>query len=152
MLIPLFLIPILAGLIAQGLKPLLNKHWYAELTERGRKIPRYGGMPSAHTAFATSLATVVGLADGFASATFAIAAAIVIFVLDDALRMRIFLSRHGQALSQLVDRLPAAERAQYPYLEARLGHAPREVVAGAVLGVALSLSIVFLFKAGVLTK
>src|SRR5688572_16552884 len=101
MTLPLFLIPILAGLIAQALKPLLNKQWYAQLDPDGRKIPRYGGMPSAHTTFIFSLATVVGMVDGFTSTTFAIAAVLVILVMDDALRMRIFLSRHGLALSQL---------------------------------------------------
>lgn len=131
----LFLVPVVVGLLAQAVKPLLNKQWYAHLTEGGKKIPRYGGMPSAHTAFATSLVTVAALTEGVGSPLFVIAVALLIFVLDDALRMRIFLSRHGEALQRLVDRLPEGERRQFPHLEDRLGHKLTEVVAGAILGI-----------------
>jgi acid phosphatase family membrane protein YuiD len=135
---PLFLVPVLVGLIAQSLKPLFNKQLYAQLEAGGHQIPRYGGMPSAHTAFAFSLATVIAMTQGFNSADFAIAATAVIFIVDDALRMRIFLSRHGEALHRLVDRLPAAEQKDFPYLEKRLGHKTSEAIAGAILGIVLS--------------
>lgn len=147
MVFPLFLIPILVGLVAQSLKPLLNKQLYTQLEEGGHQIPRYGGMPSAHTAFAFSLATVIGMVQGIYSADFAIAATAVIFILDDALRMRIFLSRHGEALHKLVDKLPAAERKDFPYLEKRLGHKASEAVAGAVLGILLSWVLMTLVQA-----
>ncbi len=135
---PLFLIPIIVGVVTQSLKPFLNKKWYAQLTEGGQKIPRYGGMPSAHTAFATSLATLAALSDGLMSMTFAITVSLVIFVLDDALRMRIFLSRHGEALHRLVHRLPKEEQRSFPYLEARLGHKLPEVLIGAAIGIILT--------------
>ena len=146
MSLPLFLIPVLVGLAAQSLKPLLNKQWYAQLGEGGKKIPRYGGMPSAHTAFAFSLATLIAWTDGVMSTSFAIAASIVIYVLDDALRMRIFLSRHGQALDLLVKKLPVKQQEDFPYLETRLGHKGREVTAGAVLGTVLTLVVLWLLS------
>ena len=139
MILPTFLIPIITGLIAQGLKPWLNKRWYAVINDEGHKIPRYGGMPSAHTAFAASLATVLAVIDGFASTGFAIAIAALILILDDALRMRIFLGRHGLALHKLVRKLPPAEQAEFPYLETRLGHKVPEVIAGGLLGIIVSL-------------
>jgi acid phosphatase family membrane protein YuiD len=139
MILPLFLIPVVVGLLTQAIKPLINKQWYAELDAAGKKIPRYGGMPSAHTSFAFSLATVVGFTDGITSTTFAITASMVIFVLDDALRMRLFLSRHGLALRQLITKLPLSEQEQYPYLESRLGHRLSEVIVGALIGIGLSL-------------
>lgn len=142
---PLFLIPILAGLLAQSLKPFLNKKWYATLQEEGKHIPRYGGMPSAHTAFATSLATVVALNDGFYSVTFMIAVSLVIYILDDALRMRIFLSRHGMALQKLVSHLPQEEQKEYPYLEARLGHKGKEVIVGGIIGILFTFAMWFLY-------
>lgn len=140
----LFLIPILCGLIAQGLKYFFNKRFYSELRIAGQRIPRYGGMPSAHSAFAFSLATVVAAADGVNSGSFAIASAAVIFIMDDALRMRLFLSRHGLALHKLIHRLPAAEQQDYPYLETRLGHKVPEVIAGAVLGIISALAFLAL--------
>lgn len=142
MTLPFFLIPILVGLVTQASKPFLNRHFYAQLEAEGRKVPRYGGMPSAHSAFAFSLATVVLMIDGIYSTTFVIAAAGLIAVLDDALRMRIFLSSYGQALHRLVERLPAEERAQFPYIEARLGHKVQEVIVGGLIGVVLSILIV----------
>lgn len=144
MTLPIFTIPILCGLVAQAIKPLINKQWYATISPDGKRLPRYGGMPSAHSSFAFSIATVVGLSDGIMSSTFAIAVAILILILDDALRMRIFLSRHGQALRRLIQKLPKEERATYPYLESRLGHKPLEVVAGGALGTLLSVGLFYL--------
>jgi acid phosphatase family membrane protein YuiD len=143
MTLPLFTIPILCGLLAQALKPLINKQWYAMISPDGKRLPRYGGMPSAHSAFAFSIATVVGLTDGVMSSTFAIAVAILVLILDDALRMRIFLSRHGLALRRLIQKLPKEERATYPYLESRLGHKPLEVVVGGIIGVVLSVGLFY---------
>lgn len=140
---PLFLIPIAVGLLTQALKPLLNQHFYAELDSEGRKVPRYGGMPSAHTAFAVSLVTVVGWVDGVSTTSFALAAALLILILDDALRMRMFLGHYGRALYQLIAKLPAQERAAFPYLERRLGHKPVEVIVGAVVGGIFSSVLLF---------
>lgn len=145
MSLPLFLIPIVAGLVAQVLKHALTSDWHIHPAGEGY-LPRYGGMPSAHTAFAFSLATLVALTDGMASTPFAITAALVIFVLDDALRMRIFLGHHGQALSRLISKLPAAERDQYPQLETHLGHKPAEVIVGALLGIGLTVVIMFFLR------
>lgn len=148
MLFPPFLIPIICGLVAQALKPLLNGEWYAILPDEGRRIPRYGGMPSAHAAFGFSIATVVAIVDGIHSGSFVIAVALVILILDDALRLRLFLGRHGEALHKLVARLPDSERTGYPYLETRLGHKAHEVVAGAALGIGLSIALLFLLDSG----
>ena len=136
--LPVFLIPMLVGLSAQAAKPFFNRKWYARLKPEGRVLPRYGGMPSAHTAFAAAIATTVGWVDGIGSGSFVIAAALAILILDDALRLRIFLSRHGEALARLVARLPAKEQKDFPYLESRLGHKPVEVVVGAIWGFLLS--------------
>lgn len=129
----------LSGLTAQALKPVLNRQWYNKLDRRGRRLPRYGGMPSAHAAFVVSVATVVGMEAGITSVAFVIAAAMVILVFDEALRMRIFLSQHGLILKELVKLLPEKERRGLPYLESRLGHKPIEVAAGSLIGIAVSL-------------
>src|SRR5690349_17348705 len=135
MSLPLFLIPMLVGLVTQAVKHWFNKRWYAQIDKSGQKIPRYGGMRIAHTALISSLATSVGLTDGFMSGDFAIAAVLVIIVLDDALRMRIFLGRYGAALRRLIKKLPAEEQNQFPYLETRLGHKVPEVIVGALIGI-----------------
>jgi len=134
-MIPLFIIPIAVGVFAQFLKKFFNRRYLSNIKLQGVPLPRYGGMPSAHTAFAFSLLTLVYLVEGLDSIFFAMAVAATIFILDDALRMRIFLGRHGLALNRLIKRLPEAERVDFPHLERRLGHTPWEVLAGAALGV-----------------
>ncbi len=142
--LPLFLVPIFVGLATQAMKPLLNKGWAEHYRYEIKFLPRYGGMPSAHTSFAFSIATVVAMSEGLNSAMFAIAVVVVIFILDDALRMRIFLGRHGQSLIRLISKLPKEERVKYPHLETQLGHKPKEVAAGAVVGTVLTI-IVMIF-------
>ncbi len=146
MQIPLFLIPIIVGTSAQALKHVFNRHMTSNIKMGGVSMPRYGGMPSAHTAFAMSLVTLVGLADGVLTTTFAITVAGAIFILDDALRMRIFLERHGRAVSQIIQGLPKEERKAFPKLETRLGHKPIEVIAGAAFGLVFTFFLYILFQ------
>lgn len=135
MIIPLFLIPVFIGTFAQFLKRFFNKRYLSEITVSGIHMPRYGGMPSAHTAFVLSLLTTVALTDGVYSSLFAVTTAMTIFILDDALRMRIFLGRHGQALRHLIQKLPKTAQKDFPMLETRLGHTLPEVITGGAVGV-----------------
>lgn len=136
--LPVLIVPIVVGATAQFLKKFFPGNKHSGLTLQGISIPRYGGMPSAHTAFVFSLLTTILLTDGLYSAAAAIAVASTIFIIDDALRMRIFLEKHGQALNKLIQKLPSDEQASFPQLESRLGHKPTEVFAGAVLGVVMT--------------
>lgn len=145
MTFPLFLIPILAGLVAQALKPVFTRDHRDEQAQTLDPRPRYGGMPSAHIAFVTSLAAVAGLAAGVASALFAIAVAMFIFVLDDALRLRIFLGRYGVALRRLLERTPPEARKDLPPIEWRMGHTVPEVLGGMAVGLFVTL-LVLLFE------
>ncbi|MBI1833299.1 MAG: divergent PAP2 family protein [Candidatus Andersenbacteria bacterium] len=140
----IFLIPIIVGIAAQVSKAFLNKNWLTESKIHGRHLPRYGGMPSAHTAFAFSLATLAALAEGIGSMSFAIASALVILLLDDALRMRVYLSRHGEALAQLIKSQPPSAQQKFPPLERRLGHSLPEVVVGALVGIGLTIALFWL--------
>lgn len=139
----LFLIPVFVGLLTQFSKRFFNQDWNATVHVHGYHLPRYGGMPSAHTSFAFSLATLALLADGVASTSFAITVALVIFILDDALRMRVYLSQHGQALMKLIGKLPEADQKEFPHLERRLGHTVPEVIGGALFGM-VATAVVFL--------
>ncbi len=147
MTIPLFLVPLVAGLVAQALKPVFARDHRNEQAATLDPRPRYGGMPSAHVAFATSLITVVGIAEGPASALFAVAVAVLIFVLDDALRLRIFLGRYGVALRRLLERSPPAARKGLPPIEWRMGHTVPEVLGGMAVGLLIALTF-FLLEGG----
>jgi len=139
--IPPFFIPIIVGMLAQALKPVLNKKWIQEHVNGRYGRPKYGGMPSAHSAFATSLATIVSLTAGLNSAAFAISIALLILVLDDALRLRIFLERFGVTIGKLVKLLPPESQAEVPPIEQRIGHSISEVMVGALLGIGVTIML-----------
>lgn len=141
---PLFLIPVLAGLVAQALKPIFSRDQRNEQAARLDPRPRYGGMPSAHAALATSLAFVAAYSAGFDSGVFAVAAVIFILVVDDALRLRIFLGRYGVALQRLMGKLPQTEQKTLPPIENRMGHNVPEVVGGIVVGIFVTVLVLVL--------
>ncbi|TSC71590.1 MAG: hypothetical protein G01um101438_1021 [Parcubacteria group bacterium Gr01-1014_38] len=143
MTIPLFLIPIVAALVAQGLKPVFSKAWRNDQATQLDPRPRYGGMPSAHAAFASSLSLTVAVTEGTSSAAFAIATVILILVLDDALRLRIFLGRYGLAILRLLEHTPAAGR-DLPPIEWRMGHTTTEVIGGIIVGVLCTVLVIAL--------
>lgn len=135
MLVPPFVIPIVIGVFTQGIKSFLNHSWRQENLTRFDALPQYGGMPSAHTAFATSLATIVSLVDGINTGSFAVAICVMIFILDDALRLRVFLGRFGVAIRRLIKLLPEEDQKNLPHIEGRIGHKVTEVVVGALIGI-----------------
>lgn len=141
-----FLIPILVGLATQFSKRFFNRSWKSEMNDSVRHLPHYGGMPSAHTAFAFSMLTLVGFTSGMASPVFAVAAVLAIIILDDALRMRIFLGRHGQALVRLISLLPKDQQKAFPPLERQLGHKPIEALVGAIVGTVLTIVLLLVLK------
>ena len=141
-----FLIPLLAGLATQFSKRFFSKTWRSEMNDKIHHLPHYGGMPSAHTAFAFSMVTLVAYTSGIASPLFAVAVVIAVVILDDALRMRIFLGRHGEALGRLIALLPKKEQEGFPSLEKQLGHKPLEAIVGAIIGIILTIVLLLVFK------
>lgn len=105
----------------------------------------YGGMPSAHSAFVVSLATYVGLNEGFATAPFAIVAVFSILTIRDAMGFRRQLDEHSKILNQLRERLPENEKNKLPELLEHIGHTPLEVFVGSLFGMCVALLAWFFF-------
>ncbi len=131
----LFLVPILVSLITEAIKfaNYCRKHGW-DL----RYSIAYGHMPSAHTAFVSSLVTTVALFDGFTTTSFAIALTLAIIVVFDALRLRVYMGDHARYLNHLTKELKLDE-SNFPRLKERVGHKPEEVAVGAIVGVLLTL-------------
>jgi acid phosphatase family membrane protein YuiD len=132
----LVLIPLVAGIGTQLIKFIIQgvrgEFSWARLQE-------YGGMPSAHTAFVVSLTTVVGLEEGWHSASFAIAFIFALLIIRDAIGLRQFLSQHGKILNMLIKDLPDDVERKYPHkLEERFGHTPLQTIVGGLIGLAIS--------------
>jgi uncharacterized protein len=134
--------PLLAAItawaIAQGLKMVL----FAILERRinWRRLIDTGGLPSAHSAFVTGLATAVGVVDGLQSSTFAMAAVFALIVMYDAMSLRREAGKHADILNELL-LLSTIQEAfkEREALKELLGHTPVEVVAGAGLGIITAL-------------
>ena len=101
----------------------------------------YGHMPSAHTGFMISLITSVGYYAGMASGAFTVAIALAIIVIDDALRLRIYMGDQGRRLNFIVQQLHM-DKKEFPRLKERVGHRKSEVAVGAILGYVLTIVMI----------
>jgi len=104
-----------------------------------RTIFTSGGMPSAHSATIVSLATVIGLRDGFESGLFGLAILVAIIVMYDAVKVRRSTGEQGVAIKALIKE--QGSKVKIPY--AAQGHLINEVVVGAIFGVIIG-AVVFL--------
>ena len=135
----ILMIGILAWFSAQFLKivfvGIIERKW-----DFKRLLFGLGGMPSSHSAVVTSLATSVGISNGFYSVEFAISVLLAFIVMTDAAGVRRAAGRQAVVLNKLVQEL--IENGKSPNkekLKEMLGHTPFEVVIGALLGVLLGL-------------
>lgn len=124
--------------LAQAAKPwvslLLNGkfNWHS--------LIETGGMPSSHAAMVTALATGVGLQEGWATSSFAIACVFAIIVMYDAAGVRWAASEQARVLNRLTE--GSFEQDDHPAklpLKEMLGHRPLEVFVGSLLGVTIAL-------------
>lgn len=129
----LVIIPILTAIGTQVLK-LGVDHIKGNLDLK-HMWDSYGGMPSSHGAFVASLATMVGFAEGWFSAAFAVALVFAIITIRDAIGFRREIGVHGKILNRLVKEHPATQSQTYPVLSERWGHTPAEISVGSAIGV-----------------
>lgn len=131
------LIPIYCMIIAQAVKVPYYLLIHRRLNLR--LLTTSGGMPSSHSAFVTSLATAVGLREGWNSTSFAISAVLALVIMYDAAGVRRAASIQARILNQMLDELFAGQPLSEQRLRELLGHTPVEVAVGALIGLALTL-------------
>ena len=90
-----------------------------------------GGVMSAHSATVFSLATIIGLLNGFDSALFALALLFAAVVAYDSINVRRATGEQGDALDKLVNSKQKPFNAH--------GHTPREMVLGSIWGIAVGI-------------
>ena len=98
----------------------------------------HGHMPSFHTGFVISILTSIGYYHGTTSGAFALAAIFSIIIIDDALRLRVYLGDQGRYLNRLVEQL-SIDKNKFPRLKERIGHRVSEVIIGGAIGFGLTL-------------
>jgi acid phosphatase family membrane protein YuiD len=133
-----FLIPIIVGFVTQAIKFIMYsiKHGW-----NPSYALTHGHMPSAHTAFIVSLVTSVGWYEGMGSGSFAVAVILAIIVIDDAVRLRMYMGDQGRYLNMLIRQLPI-DKEKFPRLKERIGHRLSEVIVGGIFGCALSFLLI----------
>jgi len=100
-----------------------------------------GGMPSAHSAFVSALATSVGLRVGMGDPLFAVTIAFALVVMFDAQSVRRAAGLQASVLNQIVDELFKNRRIADGKLAELLGHTRLEVFLGMLLGIVVALLV-----------
>lgn len=126
--------------LAQALKIPIH---YAKTNEwKPELFIATGGMPSSHSAGVSSLTTFIGLKRGFGSMDFALSLVYGMIVMYDAQGIRRQtgeLTLKVNDLDELIDKIHEddpvefVEKSPNP-LKEMLGHQPKEVLGGALLG------------------
>lgn len=129
-------VPMLAFAIAQILK-VITDLFFKKNFDLARFIGS-GGMPSSHSAFIVSLATVVGKIYGVKSGLFGIALAVAIIVMYDAAGVRQAAGKQAKVLNKLIYNMD--DKTNFDEnLKELIGHTPIEVLIGAILGIFIGL-------------
>lgn len=124
---------ILGWFFAQVLKiiitGLVEKRW------DWSRIKGSGGMPSSHTSFVISLALMVGITQGFNTASFTITFCLAAIVMYDATGVRRETGNQAQIINEIVRNVfvngkPIAD----DDLKELIGHKPIEVLGGVIVG------------------
>ena len=109
----------------------------------------YGSMPSSHAALFVSLATIIFLVDGYNTAAFAVAVVVAIIFIRDAVGLRMVISKEGRMLNQVYHYYYMANHRNREIKEEkapeRVGHTPREVLVGSIVGIVYTLLLYWLF-------
>ena len=129
------LISIFSCFLAQFIKIFTGKEKRIDF----KRIIISGGMPSSHSSFVTSLAMLVGFDKGFASTEFAITAVFAIIVMYDASGVRRAVGKQAEILNQIVDDFFHGKFDQHKKLKELVGHTPKEVLFGALLGIIIGI-------------
>lgn len=100
-----------------------------------KRILGAGGMPSSHTGVVVSLATLIGRSEGFGSSMFAISLIFAFVVMYDAAGVRRAAGKQAQLLNKLVETPGLTGIQVQEKLVEVLGHTPKQVLVGALIGV-----------------
>lgn len=120
------LAPVVGYVVAGGLKFVVNS-----VLDRRPALGRIGlgGAVSTHTAIVATTAWLIALREGVDTPMFAVALTLAAIVIIDALDLR----RHIGSMASVLKVLHP-DRSEVSALRHRLGHRPREVAAGIVVG------------------
>ena len=94
-----------------------------------------GGMPSSHSSFVSCMSVMIGMKHGFNSDMFAVAAVISCIIMYDSSGVRQAVGKQATIINQLVEAWQNKKTTQQEKLKELVGHTPKQVFFGALLGI-----------------
>jgi acid phosphatase family membrane protein YuiD len=94
-----------------------------------------GGMPSAHSAIVSGLATSIGLYYGFGSGLFAISCIFAFIVMFDAQSVRRAVGMQARILNKMMDEFFKDKKLAPGRFKELLGHTSFQVIIGMLVGI-----------------
>lgn len=129
---------IVAGIIKTIIDFIINKKF--SIT----RIFGAGGMPSSHTSTVVALAIAVGYYGGLDSTSFAIALIFMIIVIHDAIGVRLETGKQAKVLNTMMFESDAFKDLDFEKkLKEYVGHTPSQAFVGAIVGVIVSIFMIF---------
>ena len=95
-------------------------------------------MPSSHSALVMAVTMAIGIGEGYDSYLFGLALTFAMVVMYDAAGVRRAAGDQARILNRMVGFLFHEEELNQKQLKELLGHKPIEVLAGAILGIAVA--------------
>jgi len=129
-------VSIVSWCIAQLLKVIFTVLKYKKLDFS--RLVGSGGMPSSHSSFVMALAVGVGKVSGFDTPIFAFAIVFAFVVMYDASGVRRAAGKQAEILNKIIEEMKHQQFNLDGKLKELLGHTPKEVFAGAILGIIIA--------------
>ncbi|MBI4980146.1 divergent PAP2 family protein [Candidatus Woesearchaeota archaeon] len=126
---------LLAGFGAQLIK--LVGLWFRHKSLSWHDLVVTGGMPSSHSAFVVSLATIIYLEEGTSTA-FAISLVLAFIVVRDAFGVRRTVGEEGVVINEMIQKLKLKDKTHFS-----MGHTPLQVTVGSVLGFVIAVLVFY---------
>ena len=103
-----------------------------------------GGMPSSHTATVVALSIALGYYEGLRSAAFALSVIFTIIVIHDAVGVRLETGKQAKVLNTMIFETNAFKELDFETaLKEYVGHTPSQAFVGALVGVLVSIFMIF---------
>lgn len=102
-----------------------------------RRLFGAGGMPSSHSAIITTVATMIGKYEGVNTPIFALALAMALIVMHDAIGVRRQVGKQAKFINDI---LLNKEYSNEKKFQEMVGHTPIQVCVGCILGIITGLS------------
>ena len=131
-----FLATLIAWVSAQTIKIAINS--IKEKRFNFRWLASTGGMPSAHSAGVMSLATAVGIQEGFYSTVFIATLIFALVIAFDAQGVRRATGQQAEILNKIMEDIYWRRKIQEDRLKELIGHTPFEVLVGSVIGIVIA--------------